>query len=373
MFGIIDWQPTFKTICITTILITATWITTSLAIQYSYRQHRLESAFELNEMPRLAYFHPEFSEVEAGVSQTENDFQTALIQAKAMRFWNDEIEKIYKEQVLPLQDPQKLYPALIPIAMLGGAGNGKSSLSNSLLDIQGMVRETNDTAGGTNVVHELSLPTQDQICEYAVIAPYLPEQQIKAAIQRQCSNIFTYLNPEEKEDADPEKLERAFKSSVEFFCTLLCDRRGPYEKPDVEEFFATHQDERENGSFSKMLESQVNELISTRQLDLNRIERHEAADIPVLADVLRKVSRPSPTLDPRTRTGHPWQDARNQIIPDFNNRFVLGEEIKTEGNEEAVAILSVACESILESVDRLNANLDRCDAYEAEDEDRDGC
>ena len=59
------------------------------------------------------------------------------------------------------------------------------------------------------------------------------------------------------------------------------------------------------------------------------------------------------------------ETARDQIIRDFDNRFVVDEEIKTEDNEEAVAILRQACESILESVDDLNGRLERWDVYEA--------
>jgi hypothetical protein len=52
-------------------------------------------------------------------------------------------------------------------------------------------------------------------------------------------------------------------------------------------------------------------------------------------------------------------DTRDQIIRDFDNRFVMGDDIRSEGNEEAVAILREACESIFESIDHLNARPNR--------------
>jgi hypothetical protein len=263
-------------------------------------------AFRSERLPCLAVYHSSFSEAEQKVPKVCDLFLKAV--EKEDDYYNPEIELICERDLIPLLKVQNFYAKPGPIALLGGAGNGKSSLINNLVSIPGLVQESDAAHRGTNLVHELTTASLKQFSKYLVAVPYLADTQIKTIVQQHCNNIIKCLGmheaDEELTEDEKDMLQNAYDNSVEFFRILLCDRVDLKSDEDAFDFFESRRAGGED-ALVKELKKHIDDFKNTRALE-DGVEYHDARNVQQLADVFRKVARVPLNTDAHPPRAHPW-------------------------------------------------------------------
>ena len=261
--------------------------------------------FKSELLPRLAVYHDSFNMAEEKVPKVCDLFLEAF---KNEDYYNQEIELICQRDLMPLLKLQNFYAKPGPIALLGGAGNGKSSLINNLVSIPGLVKESDAAERGTNLVHELTTASPKQFSKYLVAVPYLADTQIKTIVQQHCNNIFKFLEMDEADEEltedEKELLQKAYDTSVEFFRILLCDRVDLKSDEDALDFFQSRRARGEDALVNE-LEKHIDDFKATRALE-DGVEYHDAQNVQQLADVFRSVARVPPNTDAHPPKPHPW-------------------------------------------------------------------
>ena len=262
-------------------------------------------AFKSELLPRLAVYHDSFNMAEEKVPKVCDLFLEAF---KNEDYYNQEIELICQRDLMPLLKLQNFYAEPGPIALLGGAGNGKSSLINNLVSIPGLVKESDAAERGTNLVHELTTASPKQFSKYLVAVPYLADTQIKTIVQHHCNNIFKFLEMDEADEEltedEKELLQKAYDTSVEFFRILLCDRVDLKSDEDALDFFQSRRARGEDALVNE-LKKHIDDFKATRALE-DGVEYHDAQNVQQLADVFRSVARVPPNTDAHPPKPHPW-------------------------------------------------------------------
>lgn len=197
-------------------------------------------AFKAEGRPRLAFYHPDFPEVEGLLLEAARVFLAAADSEFENGYEDPEIHNICHNDLMRLLEVQDLYPSFGPIALLGPAGAGKSSLLNALLNETGVAIESDGAQRGTNLVHEYAGASPRQESKYQVVVPFYDESQIRNMVDSHCKHIFEYLkggDEEGMEDDEMDALEDQCSAALGFFTVLLCDQADFKSKDAAKEYF----------------------------------------------------------------------------------------------------------------------------------------
>lgn len=242
--------------------------------------------------PRCAAYHPEFSKVEALVVHVTKTSLQAIEQAIADGLRDDEIERIYGA-LTNLCSLESKYPSVRPVAIFGPAGVGKSNTINSALN-QKAAAESDSANRGTNLVHEYSAPTSQQLAKYEIAARYLAGRGLSNFVVGHCDSIFDFLDREadsEEEEGGLEDLQQSYETSCNLFTILLCDHEEFESEGKVSDYFASNRDDRP--AAYEELKDLIKRLKASRSLE-DEVEYHQARTTRELAEKFRIVSRVSP-------------------------------------------------------------------------------
>ena len=112
--------------------------------------------------------------------ETCGRFINSYDEMKAAGFINPEIDNLISSSNYGLQrirSPKARYKIVKPVALVGAAGQGKSSLANSLVDEKHVTVETDDSDRGTTIIQELCAALPQQTDKYNVKVRYLKDRR----------------------------------------------------------------------------------------------------------------------------------------------------------------------------------------------------
>lgn len=186
------------------------------------------------------------------------------------------------------------YPPVGPVACLGPAGIGKSSMINSVLSQKLTAPEHDGDERGTYVVHEYPGPLCEQCSPYLVEIPYRSMQVIKTlCIRHQTTNPL----PSDELDEEEEEAQKKYHTALEFFYDLLCDHPDFEDMDEVKSFFDNEMPFEE---VTEQLYKRILCFVESCKLQ----EVHPCADEGEMNEIFQKVSRPVKTR--KGRIPSPW-------------------------------------------------------------------
>lgn len=110
------------------------------------------------------------------------------------------------------------------VGFLGDTASGKSSLINSLLNLDNLATEAEDGLSGTHVIHEFAMAEPTQKTKYMAKVSYQPNNRILALIKEHFADIYNFHNMDKTTAGDVDLAEEAsmkYETALDFFTNLL--------------------------------------------------------------------------------------------------------------------------------------------------------
>lgn len=181
-------------------------------------------------------------------------FLGVIEELTANGYTNAEINSICEILRKKYTNVKERYPTIAPVACLGPSGVGKSSTINSILHQVGVAYESDSSGRGTNLVHEFAAPTPEQTSMFKVVAPYLRREQISDIVDQHLWAVLGFLGADEgvadgPDELEVEDFEQKYITAIDFFHTLLRNRKDFSTREKVEDFFKSNMDTEAGKSF----------------------------------------------------------------------------------------------------------------------------
>ncbi|KAL2828351.1 hypothetical protein BJY01DRAFT_228475 [Aspergillus pseudoustus] len=113
------------------------------------------------------------------------------------------------------------YPATRTVGFIGDSGMGKSSVINSILDIEGLARSSGDGTACTNIVTEFRSVDDEHPNNYTVEADFMDNFEIEELLEELLSAVRKYYTGAYREVSEPEEQENIRSAARRAWDTLL--------------------------------------------------------------------------------------------------------------------------------------------------------
>ncbi|EME48195.1 hypothetical protein DOTSEDRAFT_51419 [Dothistroma septosporum NZE10] len=197
------------------------------------------------------------------------------------------------------------------VGLLGGAGVGKSSLLNSLTDIDDLAKSLSGGQSCTQVPTEYSGPFDAQKKDFAASIRYFDIKKIRKMLKEQLReyNLYTFDFDKDWDDDTRTQIKRAMQSALRTFMVLFCDLQEFKEQETAKDFLKrNHQGEID--AIQVFVESCESKLKSKITVDDGYAEFVEASTLAKLRELV------DPLMGARPKNGQPalWPLVKHVVI-----------------------------------------------------------
>lgn len=163
---------------------------------------------------------------------------------------NDQLEAAKKLTTVPK-------PPKVRIGLLGDAGAGKSSLLNSMTDINDLAKSLSGGQSCTCVPTEYSSAFPNQRKSYAASIRYFDIAKIKQVLEVMLGdyNLFAFESDKDWDDDQRTQFKRAMQNALKTFRVLFCDLKEFKDDQVAKDFLKSNWEDESVDAISMFLES----------------------------------------------------------------------------------------------------------------------
>lgn len=266
------------------------------------------------QFPSCGFYLPAFRQVEAIVTRACDMVSDAYAEAKKPNGYSNEAIDIVCGSLAGCRIPSALYPVSGPVAVLGPAGSGKSSATNSIMSQQKVAFEHDGDDRGTYLVHEYRSAPADQLSKYRVVATYYSSHDIKRDVVAYFSDINAKLFEDSDQPSDDSEsaLEQKFHTALCFFTHLLAHRKEFQSQEIAQEYFESRGDEQV-AKVCGDLYGFVEEFLESREVTDGQ-EVHDVSNEAELQGIFKQMCRPPKARGRMAKEGSPWPVIRKIVV-----------------------------------------------------------
>lgn len=266
--------------------------------------------------PPCGFYRPAFGLAEDIVTRVCDIVSDAYGEAKRSGYHNEAIENVCGSSGLAAcRKPSYLYPVPGSVAVLGPAGSGKSSATNSIMSQKKVAFEHDGDDRGTYLVHEYRSALPDQLSKYRVVATYYSRQDI----MRDCIAHYFHMNAkifddsDEPSDDNESAFEQRYRTALCFFTHLLAHRQEFQTEASTVKYFEDHGDD-EAPTVCQELIGFVDEFLDSRDAYHDGEEFYNVNSELELQGVFKRVCRPPKARSLASKEGSPWPIIRKVVV-----------------------------------------------------------
>ncbi|UPX15327.1 uncharacterized protein EKO05_0005776 [Ascochyta rabiei] len=180
-------------------------------------------------------YHPSVKEVERLSSQLISEFQYFI---KNAAYQDEETEYLLEESKVLEHPPHESH--VLRIALVGDAGQGKSSLLNSMLGQENLAIHAADGNSCTFVVVEYAQATATQKSPFQASVEFLSRQSYRDMVKEQLKNFWLHMAMDDEEVDEEIANERRLASGtcMTVFSSLFMGRTEFQDKDRAEDFLS---------------------------------------------------------------------------------------------------------------------------------------
>ncbi|XPS69350.1 hypothetical protein M3J09_001626 [Ascochyta lentis] len=303
-------------------------------------------------LPDLPMYHPSVKEVETLSSQLISEFQYFIQNAE---YRDDETDYLLEQSKELEHPPHESH--VLRIALIGDAGQGKSSLLNSMLGQENLAIHAADGNSCTFVVVEYAQASTTQKYPFQASVEFLSRQACRDMVKEQLKNFYLYRTMDDEESDEEIANERRLASGtcMAVFYSLFMGRPEFQDKDRAEDFLSDAESAEDPRLVSKLMswtDHVLDEFMSDR--DSNDVATLYANTASQISDSIQPftMAMEDPLFEGTDIVCCPWPLVK-KVLVSLNSR-ILDQGI-------IIADLPGTTDKIRTRVDNARRYLQQCD------------